>query len=161
MSSSSASDALRDLLEPSASSPSSLPVPPASCSASALPQSFVFTQEAAEALHAAAEAKAVLDDARRRLEQATAVLDELVATGLLPEKGLPVVSGYALYRQEGRASWTYPPAIQELEAQLRKRKQLAEQLGEASQKRGSPFWTIKEASPLRAEAPLPAGPELL
>jgi excinuclease ABC subunit A len=33
-------------------------------------------------------------------------------------------------------------------------KQLAEQLGEASQKRGSPFWTIKEATPLKPGSPL-------
>lgn len=149
----SASDALRDLLEPSDGSPSCSPAPVDSCWASASAPSFVFTQQAAEALHAAAEAKAVLDDARQRLEQATALLDELVAAGLLPEKGLPIVSGYTLYRQEGRPSWSYPPAIKELEAQLKKRKQLAEQLGEATQKRGNPFWTIKEASPLRGAGP--------
>jgi len=99
-------------------------------------------------------AKAVLEHAKAELTKATAALDALVEAGVLPEKGLPVVSGYTLYRQEGRPSWSYPPAVKELEAQLKKRKQLAEQLGEATQKRGDPFWTIKEATPLKPDSPL-------
>ena len=153
MSSPSAVAALRDLLDTSDSSPSCSPAPADSSPASEPPQPFSLSQEAAEALHAAAEAKAVLEHAKAQLAQATTALDALVEAGLLPEKGLPVVSGYTLYRQEGRPSWTYPAAIKVLEEQLRKRKQLAEQLGEATQKRGDPFWTIKEASPLKSEAP--------
>ena len=115
------------------------------CSASLSPQSFSLSQEAADALLIAVDAKAALEAAKEHLVQATAVLDQLVEAGLLIERNLPVVSGYTVYRQEGRASWSYPDSIKQLEAQLKKRKQLAEQLGDANQKRGQPFWTIKEA----------------
>jgi len=115
------------------------------CSASPSPQSFSLSQEAADALLIAVDAKAALEAAKEHLVQATAVLDQLVEAGLLIERNLPVVSGYTVYRQEGRASWSYPDSIKQLEAQLKKRKQLAEQLGDATQKRGQPFWTIKEA----------------
>lgn len=131
-----------------ASSTSSLccsPDPQELCSVSPLPQSFLLSQEAADALLNAVAAKAVLDAAKEHLAQATAVLDQLVAAGLLVERNLPVVSGFTIYRQEGRASWSYPDSIKQLEAQLKKRKQLAEQLGDATQKRGQPFWTIKES----------------
>jgi len=115
------------------------------CSVSPLPQSFSLSQEAADALLSAVDAKAALDAAKDCLARATAVLDQLVAAGLLIERNLPVVSGFTIYRQEGRASWSYPDSIKQLEVQLKKRKQLAEQLGEATQKRGQPFWTIKES----------------
>ena len=115
------------------------------CSASPSPLSFSLSQEAADALLIAVDAKAALEAAKENLAQATAVLDQLVEAGLLIERNLPVVSGYTVYRQEGRASWSYPDSIKQLEAQLKKRKQLAEQLGDATQKRGQPFWTIKES----------------
>ena len=115
------------------------------CSVSPLPQSFSLSQEAADALLSAVDAKAALDAAKDCLARATAVLDQLVAAGLLIERNLPVVAGFTIYRQEGRASWSYPDSIKQLEVQLNKRKQLAEQLGEATQKRGQPFWTIKES----------------
>ena len=115
------------------------------CSASPSPQSFSLSQEAADALLIAVDAKAALEAAKENLAQATAVLDQLVEAGLLIERNLPVVSGYTVYRQEGRASWSSPDSIKQLEAQLKKRKQLAEQLGDATQKRGQPFWTIKES----------------
>lgn len=143
---------LHDLLDTSDSSPSCSPATLDSSLEWESQPPFALSQEAAEALFAAAEAKAALEHAKQQLAQATEELDRLVEAGLLPEKGLPVVSGWNLYRQEGRPSWTYPPAIKELEAQLKKRKQLTEQLGEATQKRGDPFWTIKEATPLKSEA---------
>jgi hypothetical protein len=115
------------------------------CSASPSPLSFSLSQEAADALLSAVDAKAALDAAKDCLARATAVLDQLVAAGLLIERNLPVVAGFTIYRQEGRASWSYPDSIKQLEVQLKKRKQLAEQLGEATQKRGQPFWTIKES----------------
>jgi hypothetical protein len=105
-----------------------------------------LSQEVADALYAAAEAKEALLAAQAQLGRATEALDRLVETGRLPETGLPAVSGYLIYRQEGRLSWQYPHSIKELETALKKRKQLAEQLGEASQKRGQPFWTIKAAT---------------
>ena len=109
------------------------------CSVSPLPQSFSLSQEAADALLSAVDAKAALDAAKDCLARATAVLDQLVAAGLLIERNLPVVAGFTIYRQEGRASWSYPDSIKQLEVQLKKRKQLAEQLGEATQNGASLF----------------------
>lgn len=129
----------------SASSPSSSPAAPELCWESPSQPSFSLSQEAADALFVAVEAKSALEAAKEHFAQATAALDQLVAAGLLPERNLPAVAGFTIYRQEGRASWCYPDSIKALEAQLKKRKQLAEQLGEATQKRGQPFWTIKEA----------------
>ncbi|WP_162922795.1 hypothetical protein [Synechococcus sp. SynAce01] len=116
--------------------------PLASCSEPS-PSPFSLTQEVADALYWAAEAKQAVLDAQANLQSATDTLDQMVEIGALPEKNLPTVSGFAIYRQEGRVSWSYPPAIKALEAQVKQQKQLCEQLGEAIQKRGNPFWTIK------------------
>jgi hypothetical protein len=146
--------ALQGLLASSANSPSCSAEPPVSCLAPESPVPCSLSPETAEALFVAVDAKAALDAAKQRYEQALANLDELVEVGALPDKHLPLVAGHTLYRQEGRVSWLYPESIKQLEAQVKKRKQLAEQLGEATQKRGKPFWTIKEASPLQLDSPL-------
>jgi hypothetical protein len=109
------------------------------------PSAFSLSQEAAEALFRAAEAKAAVLACQSQLEAALEALDDLVDTGLLAEKGLPVVCGFSIYRQEGRVSWAYPPHVKAMEAQVKQQKQLGEQLGEATQRRGNPFWTIKPA----------------
>jgi len=114
-----------------------------SCSALPAAASSPLSTVTAEALHAAARAKASCLKAQAELSSALAVLDELVAAGQLAVSGLPVVLGFQVYRQEGRLSWQYPEAIQLLEGNLKKRKQLAEQLGEAESHRGEPYWTIK------------------
>ena len=114
-----------------------------SCSALPAAPSSPLSPATAEALHAAARAKACCLKAQAELSTALAVLDQLVAEGQLQVSGLPVVLGFQIYRQEGRLSWQYPEAIQLLEGNLKKRKQLAEQLGEAHSQRGEPYWTIK------------------
>ena len=114
-----------------------------SCSALPAAPSSPLSPATAEALHAAARAKASSLKAQAELSTALAVLDELVTAGQLAVGGLPVVLGFQIYRQEGRISWQYPEAIQLLEGNLKKRKQLAEQLGEAHSQRGEPYWTIK------------------
>ena len=113
------------------------------CSALPAAASSPLSPVTAEALHAAACAKASCLTAQAELSCALAVLDQLVAEGQLAVTGLPVVLGFQIYRQDGRLSWQYPEAIQLLEANLKKRKQLAEQLGEAHSQRGEPYWTIK------------------
>jgi len=114
-----------------------------SCSALPAAASSPLSPATVEALHAAASAKASCLRAQAELSSALAVLDHLVAEGQLAVTGLPVVLGFQVYRQEGRLSWQYPEAIQLLEGNLKKRKQLAEQLGEAHSQRGEPYWTIK------------------
>jgi len=129
----------RDTATPLCSAASPLPT----CSASPAAPSFSLSAATAEALHAAAKAKASCLKPQAELGSALAVLDQLVASGQLPVSGFPVVLGFQVYRQEGRISWQYPEAIQLLEGNLKKRKQLAEQLGEAHSQRGEPYWTIK------------------
>ena len=114
-----------------------------SCSALPAAPSSPLSPATAEALHAAARAKDSCLKAQADLSTALAVLDQLVAEGQLAVSGLPVVLGFQIYRQEGRLSWQYPEAIQLLEGNWKKRKQLAEQLGEAHSQRGEPYWTIK------------------
>jgi hypothetical protein len=114
-----------------------------SCSALPAAASSPLLPATVEALHAAARAKASCLRAQAELSAALAVLDQLVAAGQLAVSGLPVVLGFQVYRQEGRLSWQYPEAIQLLEGNLKKRKQLAEQLGDAHSQRGEPYWTIK------------------
>jgi len=114
-----------------------------SCSALPAAASSPLSPATVEALQAAARAKASCLKAQAELRCALGVLDELVAAGQLAVSGLPVVLGFQVYRQEGRLSWQYPEAIQLLEGTLKKRKQLAEQLGEAHSQRGEPYWTIK------------------
>jgi hypothetical protein len=133
----------------SGSLPSSSPALADFCLASDAPVSFSLSQQTADALWAAVEAKAALDQIKESYQQALFALDELVEAGALPEKHLPSVNGFTIYRQEGRLCWTYPDSIKGLEDELKKRKQLAEQLGEASPKRGKSFWTIKPAEPLQ------------
>ena len=114
-----------------------------SCSALPAAASSPLSPATVEALQAAARAKASCLKAQAELSSALAVLDQLVAEGQLAVTGLPVVLGFQVDRQEGRLSWQYPEAIQLLEGNLKKRKQLAEQLGEAHSQRGEPYWTIK------------------
>ena len=129
----------RAAVTPLCSAASPLPT----CSALPAAASSPLSPATAEALHAAARAKASCLKAQADLSTALAVLDQLVAEGQLAVSGLPVVLGFQIYRQDGRLSWQYPEAIQLLEGTLKKRKQLAEQLGEAHSQRGEPYWTIK------------------
>jgi hypothetical protein len=128
---------------PSSVSPSSGLEPLDSCSASSSASSWC--QQAVEALYAAVDAKQALVSAEQLYRQALEQLDALVEQGLLGTENLPLVHGFVVYRQPGRTSWSYPESIKQLEAQVKQQKRLCEQLGEASQKQGSPFWTIKEA----------------
>ena len=128
---------------PSYASPASGLDPLASCSDSSSASSWC--QQAVEALYAAVDAKQAVLSAEQLYRQAIEQLDELVEQGLLIPENLPVVNGFAVYRQQGRTSWSYPESIKQLELQLKQHKKLCEQLGEATQKQGSPFWTIKQA----------------
>jgi hypothetical protein len=129
----------RDGATPLCSAASPLPT----CSALPAAPSLSLSAATAEALHTVASAKASCLKAQAELAAALADLDQLVSSGQLPVSGLPLVQGFLIYRQEGRLSWQYPEAIQLLEGNLKKRKQLAEQLGEAQSQRGEPYWTIK------------------
>ena len=49
----------------------------------------------------------------------------------------------AFSHSPGRLSYTFPPAVQQLEQQLKAARDHAIQQGSASEKRGKPFWTIR------------------
>jgi hypothetical protein len=69
-------------------------------------------------------------------------LDELVKAGEIDAGGFSH-DDYAFSWSAGRRSWTYPAAVQCLEAQLQAAKKAAEADGSATATTGAPFWTIQ------------------
>ena len=50
---------------------------------------------------------------------------------------------WAFAHSPGRLSYDFPPAVQQIEQQLKAAKDSAIQQGSATEKRGKPFWTIR------------------
>ena len=50
---------------------------------------------------------------------------------------------WAFCHSPGRLSYEFPPAVQQIEQQLKAAKESAIQQGSATEKRGNPFWTIR------------------
>lgn len=50
---------------------------------------------------------------------------------------------WAFSHSAGRLSYAYPAAVEQLERQLKAAKEAAIQQGNATEKRGKPFWTIR------------------
>ena len=50
---------------------------------------------------------------------------------------------WAFSHSAGRLSYAYPAAVEQLERKLKAAKEAAIQQGNASEKRGKPFWTIR------------------
>jgi hypothetical protein len=69
-------------------------------------------------------------------------LDELVEAGEIDAGGFSH-NDHTFTWSAGRKSWTYPAAVQELEAQANAAKKASEADGSATAKTGAPFWTIK------------------
>jgi hypothetical protein len=69
-------------------------------------------------------------------------LSELVEAGELDPGGFSH-NDHAFSWSAGRKSWSYPSAVQELEAQTKAAKKASEADGTATAKAGAPFWTIK------------------
>ena len=77
--------------------------------------------------------------------QDEALLDrlcELVEAGELDPGGF-THQDHAFSWSAGRKSWSYPAAVQELEAQTKAAKKASEADGTATAKVGAPFWSIK------------------
>ncbi len=53
---------------------------------------------------------------------------------------------WAFSHSPGRLSYAYPAAVEQLERELKAAKEAAIQQGNASEKRGRPFWTIRPPS---------------
>ena len=76
-----------------------------------------------------------------QLEPLLEALNAAMATGQLD----PAFShnDWAFAHSPGRLSYDFPPAVQQIEQQLKAAKDSAIQQGSATDKRGKPFWTIR------------------
>jgi ABC-type transporter Mla subunit MlaD len=85
--------------------------------------------------------KAQQKQLEQQLEPLLEALSEAMATGQLD----PSFSrnNWAFAHSPGRLSYDYPPAVQQIEQQLKAAKEAAIQQGCAIEKRGKPFWTIR------------------
>ena len=73
-------------------------------------------------------------------------LSELVEAGELDPGGF-THQDHSFSWSAGRKSWTYPAAVQELEAQAKAAKKASEADGTATSTTGAPFWTIRPPQP--------------
>jgi len=85
--------------------------------------------------------KAQQKQLEQQLEPLLTSLNAAMAAGQLD----PAFShnGWAFAHSPGRLSYAFPPAVQQIEQQLKAAKDAAIQQGSASKKRGKPFWTIR------------------
>jgi hypothetical protein len=73
-------------------------------------------------------------------------LSELVEQGELDPGGF-THQDHAFSWSVGRKSWSYPAAVQQIEAQAKAAKKASEADGTATATTGAPFWTIKPPKP--------------
>jgi hypothetical protein len=101
--------------------------------------------EPSDAIEALLDAITAIKAQQKQLEQQLEPLLEALsgamATGLLD----PSFShnDWAFAHSTGRLSYEFPPAVQQIEQQLKAAKEVAIQQGSATEKRGNPFWTIR------------------
>jgi hypothetical protein len=92
-------------------------------------------------LDAVTAIKAQQKQLEQRLEPLLEALSAAMAVGQLD----PSFShnDWAFCHSPGRLSYEFPPAVQQIEQQLKAAKENAIQQGSATEKRGKPFWTIR------------------
>ena len=92
-------------------------------------------------LDAVTAIKARQRELEQQLEPLLEALNAAMATGQLD----PAFShnDWAFAHSPGRLSYDFPPAVQQIEQQLKAAKDSAIQQGSATEKRGKPFWTIR------------------
>jgi hypothetical protein len=92
-------------------------------------------------LDAVTTIKARQKQLEQQLEPLLEALNTAMATGQLD----PAFShnDWAFAHSPGRLSYDFPPAVQQIEQQLKAAKNNAIQQGSATEKRGKPFWTIR------------------
>jgi hypothetical protein len=73
-------------------------------------------------------------------------LDELAEAGEIDWGGFSH-NDWRISRSAGRRSWTYPAAVQALDAQLKTAKKAAEADGTATATTGASFWTLTPPNP--------------
>lgn len=82
---------------------------------------------------------------QKQLEQEIQPLLEDLNTAMATGQLDPSFShnDWAFTHSPGRLSYEFPPAVQQIEQQLKAAKENAIQQGTATEKRGKPFWTIR------------------
>jgi len=92
-------------------------------------------------LDAVTTIKAQQKELEQQLEPLLEALNAAMAAGQLDPAFSHNDWGFA--HSPGRLTYDFPPAVQQIEQQLKAAKDSAIQQGSATEKRGKPFWTIR------------------
>ena len=98
-----------------------------------------------DAIDALLDAITALKAQQKQLEQQLEPLLEALSEAMAAGQLDPSFShnDWAFAHSSGRLSYAFPPAVQQIEQQLKTAKENAIQQGSATEKRGKPFWTIR------------------
>lgn len=98
-----------------------------------------------DAIDALLDAITTLKVQQKQLEQQLEPLLESLSEAMASGQLDPSFShdNWAFAHSTGRLSYEFPPAVQQIEQQLKAAKDAAIQQGSATEKRGKPFWTIR------------------
>ncbi|MCP9860997.1 MULTISPECIES: hypothetical protein [unclassified Cyanobium] len=98
-----------------------------------------------DAIDALLDAITALKAQQKQLEQQLEPLLEALSEAMAAGQLDPSFShnDWAFAHSSGRLSYAFPPAVQQIEQQLKAAKDEAIQQGSAAEKRGKPFWTIR------------------
>jgi hypothetical protein len=101
--------------------------------------------DGADAIDALLDAITALKAQQKQLEQQLEPLLEALSEAMAAGQLDPSFShnDWAFAHSSGRLSYEFPPAVQQIEQQLKAAKEAAIQQGSATEKRGKPFWTIR------------------
>ena len=82
---------------------------------------------------------------QKELEQQLEPLLEALGTAMVAGQLDPSFShnDWSFSHSLGRLTYDFPPAVQQIEQQLKAAKETSIQQGSATEKRGKPFWTIR------------------
>jgi hypothetical protein len=103
------------------------------------------TAPAADGVDGLLDALTAIKAQQKQLEQEIQPLLEDLNTAMATGQLDPSFShnDWAFTHSPGRLSYEFPPAVQQIEQQLKAAKENAIQQGTATEKRGKPFWTIR------------------
>ncbi|MEA5423147.1 hypothetical protein [Synechococcus sp. CCY9202] len=92
-------------------------------------------------LDAVTTLKAQQKELEQQLEPLLEALNTAMASGQLDPSFCH--NDWAFSHSPGRLTYDFPAAVQQIEKQLKAAKEAAIQQGNATEKRGKPFWTIR------------------
>ena len=100
---------------------------------------------AVDAIDALLDAITALKAQQKQLEQQLEPLLESLGEAMAAGQLDPSFShnDWAFTHSPGRLNYAFPAAVQQIEQQLKVAKEAAIQQGNATEKRGKPFWTIR------------------